>query len=1517
MHIVFGASALIMTIATLWMLAKDHNREWKDWQLADRKKDAWMIQAQRDQLADEFQTRMDQYETDLLVAAGQAIPAADITAFKQTVIAEQARLAGDDAASNGADEGQFADLDGAVAQLDQMNEAVAGVTAETQTPGDKKDSDGSASAALQNAREAAKDARDDVLAELQSFIRAAKLKESNLVGEKKAVNGERTAVVSELGLLNAHGGAPDAVEAKQVQINALDRRLDKLTEQIAAAKEYRLNIEAIVGRINSKTTELDKELGAMKTELARLDDLVYKNTTHALEWVTRWPVLNALYDGNIRIDQNWLPDLTINYNFTQAARFDRCTTCHRAISTTAPGTAADPAYPALAPSERDFTVKLATPEQQPSGDDDLRQIYGLVLSETGVVNDADVTVHYVLPESPAALAGLQSGDVLRAIGDAPVYDPESAATMLLSTHVTWGQPISVAVHRGLDHPFTTHPRLDLYLTDLSPHPQKDVGCTICHDGQGSGTDFKWTSHTPNNSKQQVDWSRDYSWFDNHHWIFPMKPSRFVESNCVKCHHQKGGLEPSEKFPEPPAAKLVEGWSTVEQYGCFGCHEVNGYAGPGQTIGPDVRLEPNYHEAAAALLRDEGLSDDERLLAMRLIEAPDDDEARHDLIAALDSDALLAARDETAGEARLASPSHKLADVLKDVEVPGAYRKTGPSLRHVEAKVDFDWLYSWIRRPADFRPSTKMPQFFGQHEHLEGEGLAVAQRFEPVEIRAITEYLLNNSADFQYLDAPENVTTEPSAERGAWLFESRGCLACHSHEQYPEIKADQGPDLSEIAAKFNTKRGEKWLYTWLKQPHRYHARTKMPNLYLDPIVEKDAQNQPTGEVTDPAADIAAYLMNVASEWTASDVPSRELSPPDKRALEDLALEWLTSDQIPAPRAKVFLDDGIPEKFASKVKEDERILVGMNAENREEKLLEYVGRRTISKYGCFGCHDIPGYETAKPIGAALAEWGRKDSSKLAFENIQAFLISHGIEPAGTADDAHDEHAEHDDHDAHAGHGHLDPGDFPADESYFIQALNSHSRDGFLWQKLRYPRSYDYKTTENKGYNERLRMPKFPFTDEQREAVMTFVLGLVNEPPAEKYLYEPDQRQQAIVDGRHVIDKFNCAGCHTMKMEQWEFAYSPDEFDSPSKITDFPFLGHDFDRLEIAESMIKDSSGLLHAQLHGLPVMDEETGQPQLVDEDGLAITREEVAEILAEDGELVPTYYQFTLWKDALLNGEAWMRGVQDVLIPAADEEAVGPARGVAHPAWGGDLARYLYPQVIAKAKEANPQVKGSEAWGWLPPPLMDEGEKVQPDWLHAFLMDPTALRPAAVMRMPNFKMSSDDAAKLVNYFAAASAAEFPYEYRPQQQSSYLARLEAQRDDPLGEAMNIVVDGNYCVKCHGVADYQAKGDLTTLGPNLADVSRRLRPTFIRDWIANPKRILPYTGMPVNIPYKPGEPHLGGVSQELYSGNSIEQVRGLVDLLMNFDAYARQRTSVSSLVKEAPDAAADDADKSASVR
>ena len=138
---------------------------------------------------------------------------------------------------------------------------------------------------------------------------------------------------------------------------------------------------------------------------------------------------------------------------------------------------------------------------------------------------------------------------------------------------------------------------------------------------------------------------------------------------------------------------------------------------------------------------------------------------------------------------------------------------------------------------------------------------------------------------------------------------------------------------------------------------------------------------------------------------------------------------------------------------------------------------------------------------------------------------------------------------------------------------------------------------------------------------------------------------------------------------------------------------------------------------------------------------------------DDTESEP-FYEFQLYEHAVVAGALRMVGVQNLMIPAK-RDGSGPARGTAYPGFGGDLAKYLYPRVIAEEKKTNPTAVASEAWGWLPPPLHHEGDKVQTDWLHDFLMDPTAIRPAVVMRMPNFHMSSDEAAKLVNYFAAKS------------------------------------------------------------------------------------------------------------------------------------------------------------------
>jgi hypothetical protein len=84
---------------------------------------------------------------------------------------------------------------------------------------------------------------------------------------------------------------------------------------------------------------------------------------------------------------------------------------------------------------------------------------------------------------------------------------------------------------------------------------------------------------------------------------------------------------------------------------------------------------------------------------------------------------------------------------------------------------------------------------------------------------------------------------------------------------------------------------------------------------------------------------------------------------------------------------------------------------------------------------------------------------------------------------------------------------------------------------------------------------------------------------------------------------------------------------------------------------------------------------------------------------------------------------------------------------------------------------------------------------------------------------------------------------------------------------------------------------------LAPQLERAHERLRPGYVHDWIANPKRFLPYTGMPVNIPFdKP-------VSQDLYAGSSEQQVDALTDLLMHFDLFAKRNLSLEAFLKTEP--------------
>ncbi len=357
-----------------------------------------------------------------------------------------------------------------------------------------------------------------------------------------------------------------------------------------------------------------------------------------------------------------------------------------------------------------------------------------------------------------------------------------------------------------------------------------------------------------------------------------------------------------------------------------------------------------------------------------------------------------------------------------------------------------------------------------------------------------------------------------AAKGRQLFSERGCLACHSHKATetaagkagdknygPALVGEAvfGPNLSQIADKLGTKKGDKesariWLTQWIIEPHVHSPRSRMPVTHLTPT---------------EAADVAAWLLAQPPSEEGADWPELAVAEPTPDDLKNLARVYLVR-LLSRTDMENFLDKGDirPEVASDLPVEEKDLAVSYRADNpqRYESLKYYLGRKAVSRLGCFACHDIPGFEHAKSIGVGLNDWGKKDPGRLAFEDIKNYVEHHyDIVPSLVDKDGNpvppavvDEH----------GHAITK---MPY-EKFYADALDHNQREGYLNQKILAPRSYDYNRI--RAWDDRSRMPQFRFaktrkqaqeSDEAfearknkdeadaREAVATFILGLVAEP------------------------------------------------------------------------------------------------------------------------------------------------------------------------------------------------------------------------------------------------------------------------------------------------------------------------------------------------------------------------------------------------------------------------------------
>jgi mono/diheme cytochrome c family protein len=1105
---------------------------------------------------------------------------------------------------------------------------------------------------------------------------------------------------------------PSYYEGLDLNVKKLKKEVEELRGKLTQAQnEIDVN-KAKLAEVLKPVTDAEKELSDAEDKLKgltgdfdRFHKLAERERWGTGDWFRSLPVIDA-FASPLRIQQYTLDELPINYSFKYVTRYDRCTTCHLGIER--------PTFDKA--SLR--ALRDAPSEQLQKQLENARKVLRMRRKITGEKGGLD-------PE-----------------------DLQLARVNLTDAQI---------------NEYAAHPRLDLFVDGNSPHSAEKFGCTICHAGQGSATTFLKASHMPDNAAQKHQWAKTMDWKSDHYWDFPMLPKRFLESSCVKCHHQMTDLIREGNREEAP--KLLKGFNLVRENGCFGCHEIAGTKN-GRPVGPDLRLEPTPPLDAYTP----------------------------------------------------AERTKMLADVLNP---PGTMRKVGPSLRRITEKTNADWMRKWIKAPRDFRPDTKMPHFYGLSNNdaaaLKGTG---QEKFPDAEITSITHFLLEESKNYlsgsdtfrkanqarlkelqekklrsekedremEELTRRLQLFVEPTPlakllpqlpelpkdqkgaaeqlQRGRQLFSEKGCLACHINNNTatpgngnPAISSDAhfGPNLTRLALKLGDRVGDekarRWLIQWIMNPTIYHPRTFMPITHLD-------LNQ--------ANDVAAWLLaRPAKDWTGPDVVT-----PDTDTLKKLArvaLERAYSSR----EVDELLREGFSKERVKDMRfdQDERALEGPLS---DDKLKMYVGKKAIDRMGCFGCHDIAGFEYAKPIGTPLNDWGKKDPERLAFEDVAAFVRQ--------------KHYIVDKPDGKEG---IEDGKTPY-ERYFYESLDHHQREGFLFQKLNEPRSFDYDRM--RAWDDRLRMPQFKFARteqhkgesneayqarrikeeaEAREAVMTFILGLVAEPPPVKFVYQAPPERQAEVKGRQVLDKFNCAGCHLVRPGIYDFKVTP-------AVT------------KLLQSSYETASGSFKTD-HVFPDDNAWVG-PMPTRPDRLTLFGINDRTMKDPDNESIdvqaiqPTRaLRFKGKKTPEDAKETWLD------IPATDSGVVllpPDAFTSKSPPFGGTFGNLLVDYLVQRDKTKFAPDRPPERPGELleskaarpavPPALLREGAKTQPLWLYQFLKEPHVIRPVTVLRMPKFNMSDDEAMALVNYFSAAdkldnpaSALHYPYFSVPERDESYLA------------------------------------------------------------------------------------------------------------------------------------------------
>ena len=364
------------------------------------------------------------------------------------------------------------------------------------------------------------------------------------------------------------------------------------------------------------------------------------------------------------------------------------------------------------------------------------------------------------------------------------------------------------------------------------------------------------------------------------------------------------------------------------------------------------------------------------------------------------------------------------------------KRPGPTLTKIDAKLTADWVKNWIRNPRAVKPTTWMPRFWYNTNNNAPED---AVRNE-AEINGIVAYLFANSDKF------EPVVKNPArgnAKSGEDIVKSIGCQGCHIVGEGKRDEVGPHRTFGQPLENIGNKTTYEWIYDWVKDPKHYSPNTYMPNLRLS-----DQQ----------AADVATYLVSL--KGGTGDAAK---ATPDQKAVDDILTDYFFRGGLPFEDAKAATAKLTPQ----------------------QKQVE-LGKRAITRYGCFSCHEINGFEKTQSIGTDLSEEGSKLVSRLDFS--------------------------------------------------FITDIPHTSKIGWFKRKLHDPRVFD--TGRVLRPDERLRMPNFDFSDVEVDRLVTAIMSFQRAIQPDAAMPPNSAEHDYTQAGRTLVHRRNCVGCHIIEDDGGDF-------------------------------------------------------------------------------------------------------------------------------------------------------------------------------------------------------------------------------------------------------------------------------------------------------------------------------------------------------------------------------------------